>query len=80
MKKARKKYESILSGELFERLAAKTREYRTLTVPEARAKARAELEAMRQTLYDRIQKTDIDRRLFEIFKDLAEAKCEYAKT
>lgn len=80
VKKARKKYESILSGELFEMLAGKSREYKTIRESETAANARIELEAMRQTLYDRIQNTNINRHLFEIFKSLAEAKREYAKT
>lgn len=77
VKKARKNYENVLSGDLFEILAAKTRIYRTYTEPKAQAKARVELEAIRQILYDRIQKSDINRHLFEIMNNLKELKkCE----
>ena len=77
--KTRKKYRDIKSGELFETLAAKAREYKKLTSPAAAAKARTELEAMRSELYERVQKQEINRHLFEIFANITEMRKEYAR-
>ena len=74
VKRARKKYEDILSGELFELLAQRTREYRSITDEKSRVTARTQLEAMRQILYERIQKSDINRHLFDIINGLTELK------
>lgn len=79
VKRARKKYENIKSGELFELLAAQAREYKSIQLPAASAAARVELEAIRQVLYDRVQSIDIDRHLFEVFKEIAEGKRQYVK-
>lgn len=74
VKKLRHRYEGEKEGALFELLAEKSREYKRLTLPAASAKARIELEAIRQELYERVQKNDINRHLFQIITDIAEMR------